>query len=593
VFAQQNQDVQLANEYYLKGNKEKAILIYRELAENDVNIPVIHNNYLNALLDLSYFTEAQSYLKRIQRKDPGNLQYRLDQGILMVRSGELPKADKYFSELIESNKPNTQTIKMMSDYLASRNLTDYSIQALSASRQALGNRNLFSLELAMLYRMQGEKDKMVNEYLNYVTQSSANIQYVKNVLQALLTSPEDLQSLEKLLYTKVQQEPENEVFSDLLIWVTMQQKNFYGSFVQARAYDRRYNKQGDKCMEVARVALDNNDYSVAYQVYSYVVKQFKDSPNYLMARLGLINTRDSQMKNTFPVHRDSVSSLIKDYDSFIAEYPANAYALKAQKSKAILYATYLDQKDSAVSILVRLIENRRTSAHLKAKAKLDLGDIYLLMDEPWEATLLYSQVEKAQKENTLGYEAKLRNAKLSYYQGDFILAEAHLDILKEATTREIANDAMELSMLIKENLALDSSGIALVEYAEVELLLHQNRITQALAKLDTLKSSSSAVYALMDDIHWMEANLLLRMGRYTEAIEALEVIQQRYPSEIYADDAFFKRAEIWQQYLGDQVKAMDLYREFLNLFPGSVYAAEARKRFRTLRGDFGPEKQVP
>jgi tetratricopeptide (TPR) repeat protein len=312
-----------------------------------------------------------------------------------------------------------------------------------------------------------------------------------------------------------------------------------------------------------------------------------------MARLGLINTRDSQMKNTFPVHRDSVSSLIKDYDSFIAEYPANAYALKAQKSKAILYATYLDQKDSAVSILVRLIENRRTSAHLKAKAKLDLGDIYLLMDEPWEATLLYSQVEKAQKENTLGYEAKLRNAKLSYYQGDFILAEAHLDILKEATTREIANDAMELSMLIKENLALDSSGIALVEYAEVELLLHQNRITQALAKLDTLKSSSSAVYALMDDIHWMEANLLLRMGRYTEAIEALEVIQQRYPSEIYADDAFFKRAEIWQQYLGDQVKAMDLYREFLNLFPGSVYAAEARKRFRTLRGDFAPEKQVP
>ena len=40
-------------------------------------------------------------------------------------------------------------------------------------------------------------------------------------------------------------------------------------------------------------------------------------------------------------------------------------------------------------------------------------------------------------------------------------------------------------------------------------------------------------------------------------------------------------------------KAMEIYREFLTKFPGSVYAAEARKRFRTLRGDFIPEAPAP
>jgi hypothetical protein len=35
---------------------------------------------------------------------------------------------------------------------------------------------------------------------------------------------------------------------------------------------------------------------------------------------------------------------------------------------------------------------------------------------------------------------------------DFELAQAHLDILKLATSREIANDAMELSLLITDNL---------------------------------------------------------------------------------------------------------------------------------------------
>jgi len=591
-FAQQNQDIQLANEYYLKGDKQKALELYREMANVDSNVPIIHNNYFNTMLDLSAFAEAQAYLKRIQRRDPGNLQYKIDQGILLMRSGEVQKADKYFDDLFASSATNTQMTKMISDYLASRNLAEYSIRALTRSRQALGNSTVFSLELAMLYRLQGEKDKMVNEYLNYVTQSSANIQYVKNVLQALLTTGDDLQSLEKLLYAKVQEQPENEVYSDLLIWVTMQQKNFRASFIQARAYDRRYNKQGDKCMEVARVALDNRDYDAAYQIYSYVIRHFQETPNYLMARLGMINTRDAQVKQTYPVRIDSVRSLIIDYDSFINEYPNNAYSLEAQKSKAILYATYLDRKDSAIAILERLIENRRASNYLKAKAKLDLGDIYLLANEPWEATLLYSQVEKSQKENTLGYDAKLRNAKLSYYEGDFTLAEAHLDILKEATTREIANDAMELSMLIKENLAIDSSGVALKEYAGIELLLHQNKTEQAIAKLDSLKNSKAAVYTLMDDIYWLEARLLLSIGQYQKAMLSLETIGAQYPNEIYADDALFIRAEIFERYLQDKEKAMELYREFLNKFPGSVYAAEARKRFRTLRGDFS-ERQVP
>ena len=157
------------------------------------------------------------------------------------------------------------------------------------------------------------------------------------------------------------------------------------------------------------------------------------------------------------------------------------------RSEALLFANYLDQKDSAIQIINKLLTNPRTSLHLKSKAKLDLGDIYLLKGEPWESTLLYSQVEKVQKENPIGYEAKLKNAKLSYYKGDFRLAQEHLDILKQATTREIANDALDLSMRIKENIAFDSVGEALKQYASIELLLYQNKNEQALKQIQMLK----------------------------------------------------------------------------------------------------------
>jgi TolA-binding protein len=356
-------------------------------------------------------------------------------------------------------------------------------------------------------------------------------------------------------------------------------------------------------MEVARVALDNEDYDNALKVYRYVIREFPNSQTYLLARLGLIRTREARIKKTFPINRDSVKILINDYKDFIRQYPENTNSLEAARSEALLYANYLDQKDSAISIINKLLTNTKASLHLKSKAKLDLGDIYLLKGEPWESTLLYSQVEKVQKENPIGYEAKLKNAKLSYYKGDFRLAQEHLDILKQATTREIANDALDLSMRIKENIAFDSVGEALKQYASIELLLYQNKNKEALDKIQSLKEGRVAPTAqndsvetisnqtILDDVYWLEANIRMRQGEFEKSVSLLEKIIQDYGEDILADDAFFLKAEIYERQLGQKENAMEIYREFLNKYPGSVYAAEARKRFRMLRGDFNGQEQ--
>lgn len=593
--AQNYQDVQLANEYMMKGDRKKALELYRDLSKNDATNQLIYNNYFNLLLDAGEFDEANAYLKRNQRKDPNNLQYQLDGGLVMIKSGELNKADKYFRENINHNKTNVQRAKMMAEYFTSRSLSDYAVIALTQSRDALGNPYLFCLDLAMLHRIQGNQDKMVQEYLNYVTQNSANIQYVKNVMQTMLTKPSELQSLENLLYDKIQRNPDIEVYSDLLIWVTLQQKNFFASFVQARAYDKRYKTDGDKSMEVAKVALDNEDFINASKIYRYVIKEFPNSQNRFLASLGLLRTREAQIKTTFPVNADSVRSLLADYQNFIDQFGGNANAWEASRHQAVLYATHLGENEKAIEILGAIVANPRASLQLKSKAKLDLGDIYLLKGEPWESTLLYSQVEKQQKESPLAYEAKLKNAKLSYFKGDFRLAQDHLNILKEATTREIANDALDLSMRIKENLAYDSLAEGLKEYAAIELLLYQNRVDEALQRIGHLKEGrvksgdsfkTISNLSILDDVYWLEANLRLQQGEFENAIALLKKIQIDHSDDILADDAMFLEAEIYERQINDRNKAMELYREFLNKFPGSVFAAEARKRFRTLRGDF-------
>ncbi len=582
--AQDQTDIQIANEYLAKGEKDKALSVFESLAKKPENINAIHDTYLNLMLDLGNYKDAEAYVeKQIRRND--RINYRLDLGVVYLRSGDEQRADKYFRAIVKSNASDIYRVKGISDYLASRSLTEYAILALQESRNALRNSSLFTLELANLYRLSGKRDQMVDEYLNYVTQTPANIGYVKNLLQILLGKPEELESLERLLYDRVQQNPSSEVFSDLLIWVSLQQKNFYGAFIQARAFDKRFKKENLKTLEIAQIAMNNQDYENADRSFSYVIKEYPNTDNYLPARLGQIKAREAKVKRRFPVNPDSVQFLINEYESFVKQYPENPNAHEAQLNQASLFAYYLNQKDSAISRLNRLVNNPRASVYLKAKAKLELGDIYLLKEEPWESTLLYSQVERMQKDAPIGYEAKLKNAKLSYYKGEFRLAQEHLDILKQATTREIANDAMDLSMRINENIMMDSVGEALKLYASAELDLVQNKIAEAQGKLQRILAEFPS-HALSDDVYWLQANLEMKQGHFDQAIALLQKILDQFKEDILADDAYFLQGDLYENQLKDTTRAMEIYQDFLSRFPGSVYVAEARKRFRTLRGDF-------
>lgn len=590
AFAQDNSEIQIANEYFLKGDKQKALTMYESLAKHSENIPQIHENYLALMIDMGKFRDAENYVERLVKKNDDKLNFKLDLGLVYLRGGDEQKADRYFKATIKNIAGDVYRIRGVSDYLVAHNLAEYASYALLEARNALHNNSLFTLELANLYRLQGKRDEMVDEYLNYVTQTPANIGYVKNLLQILLSKPEELESLEKLLYDRVQQNPQSEVFSDLLIWVNLQQKNFYGAFIQARAYDKRFKKESPKTLEIAQIALNNQDYDNADKSFTYVMKEYANTENYLPARLGQIRAREAKIKRKFPVNKDSIRYLLTEYESFIKKYPDNINAHEAQMNESALFAYYLDEKDSAILKLNKLIQNPRASMYLKSKAKLELGDIYLLKEEPWESTLLYSQVERMQKDAPIGYEAKLKNAKLSYFKGEFALAQEHLDILKQATTREIANDAMDLSMRINENLGFDSVGTALKKYASIELLLQQNKAVEATTKIkEFVDDPGNATSSMLDDFYWLQANLEMKQGHFDQSIAILQKIIDNFGEDILSDDALFLQADIYQNQLKNKDKAMEIYHAFLTKYPGSVYVAEARKRYRALRGDFKPE----
>ena len=140
---------------------------------------------------------------------------------------------------------------------------------------------------------------------------------------------------------------------------------------------------------------------------------------------------------------------------------------------AELEALYLNDLDKAIAVLNELIQIIGVNRYILNNAKLDLGDYYLMQGGIWESTLLYSQVDKDLKEAYLGELARFKNARLSYFNGDFEWAQAQFDILKASTSKLISNDAIDLSVFITDNLGLDSIALPMELYARAELLSFQ------------------------------------------------------------------------------------------------------------------------
>lgn len=581
----QNQDLELANEYYQQQEYEKASEMYAKLARKSSNLKDIYKNYLSTLFFLKDFQGAEKLVNKQIKNEPYNPTFKIDYGLVLERQGKIPQADKHYDELIQDIRKMTRPTLLASEHFLRLDKPDLALKLLLVARKAQKDKIDFTPQIAEVYFILGQKKEMVQEYITYARKGGKYTADAKNALQDKIYKPEEFEELEKILLTGLQKNANEVAYNELLLWVYLQQKLFYRAFIQAKALDKRYKLEGSELLEIGLISLNNKDYKSAKAIFGYVVKTYPRGDNYSLARTYHIQAQEEVVKHTYPVSLEDIKNLIKDYQTLIDEEGKSYRTFNAMRSMSMLYAFYLDDKDKAIDILNQAVQASGGRSNSIAKAKIDLGDIYLLKDESWESTLLYSQAEKIKDDHPIGYEAKLKNAKLSYYKGEFDLAKEHLDILKEATSREIANDALDLGLLIQDNVGFDSLGTALKEYSKIDLLIFQHQDEKALELLNQMLTKHKG-HSITDEVLWLKANILLKLAKPEEAVKVLEQITAEFGEDILGDDAHFLMAKTYEEVLKDKDKAKQLYEDQLTKYPGSIYTAEARKRFRILRGDF-------
>jgi len=583
--AQSSTNKLLATQYYQNQEYDKAVILYADLF-NKSQLHFYYSYYLNCLLKLEDFKKAEKLVKKQVKKNQDNLQYEVDLGYVYKSSGDDTKAKLQFEKAIKKLRSDRSQVITLANSFINRGEEEYAIQSYLRGRKMLKGRHSFHIELANAYSRAGRPLDMISEYLDLLHKDVAYKNQVQNILQyKIFEDPGSKRSamLHRQLIKRIQKHPDKVIYSEMLIWLHVQKKDFESAFTYAKAIDKRFKEDGKRIMNLGRLSADNDYYDVAIMCFEYNITKGKSSVYYIQSKMKLLDVINKKITRSSYTEND-LQQLEKNYISTIEELGKTSSTVSLLRGLARLQAFYLNNTPGAIELLEETITMPRAKAKDLAWCKLELADILLLTGEVWDASLYYSQVEKAFKHDPIGHEAKFRNAKLYYYVGQFDWAHAQLDVLKASTSKLIANDAMDLALLISDNTVLDTSTTALLMFAKAEMYAFQNKSDSAIGILDSILQLFPA-HSLTDEIYYEKADLMMKNRNYEEARKYFQIIVSDYSFDILGDDALFDLAALYQFQFEDKEKAMELYQELLTTFPGSLFTVEARKRFRSLRGD--------
>jgi len=579
-------DQQLAQYYYDNGEYDKALVYYEKLFDQNPS-KINFTRYTECLVQTGDSKKAEKTYKKFISRQREKQEYQIMFAKFYENQGETEQANDIYRELIDNLEARSSDVVRLYNAFKSQNKPDLSFETLEKGRKLLKKSYPLNYYFADYYGSVNQTDKMIEEYLDLLEVHASYINDVQRVLSRQIDFSEEEDSkeyelLKKALLERSQKNPSSTTYAEMLTWLFIQKQNFAAAFVHVKALDKRMDGRGRYVYDLGAICVENKDFSTAKKCFEYLIDQ-PDELYAIRSQNALLNVRFLQVTTQRDFTLAELNETIAAYKDALNRVGTNASSLPLILELTHIQAFYANQSKEAIETLTSALDIPGISMMQKSEVKMQLADVHVLDGDIWEAALLYSQVDKDYKFDAIGHEAKFKNARIFYYDGEFDYAQSQLDVLKQATTKLIANDALNLSLMITDNYGLDSNYIAMNWFAQADLLIEQHQYDRAFMYFDSISKEYPA-HSLGDEILMKKAHSFKLRGEWSKAVESLEELLKYYPTDILADDALFQLGEIYENNLLNPDKAKEYYRRILFDHKGSLYTAEARKRFQKLRG---------
>ncbi|MCY1478424.1 Tetratricopeptide repeat protein [compost metagenome] len=571
------QNEQLAMNYFDKGEFEKAIISFDDLLKNQPGNSFYFQKIVESYQQLQQYDNAE---KRIQERFE-----KFKQPSLLVELGynyqlrkDAAKAKKYYEQAIDKINENPSNVYTIANTFEKKVLLDYALEAYKLGIKLEPKFN-FNYQMAVLYGQQGNTDQMIEMFLDEAFANPNSTIMIQNQLSRFMTEEAEESfntSLRKALLVRAQKN-QDIFWNQFLSWFFVQQKDYSKAFIQEKAIYRRDPESFSNIVNLAELAMEENEEETAREIFAFVLENTQDLDLQITAHYYLMEAKIKKApEKDYPALKSELDLLVK-------KYGVSPYTLSLQLLQAHFATFNLKNPEEGKAILKRTLE-LPLSKYQTADVKMELADILLYEEKFNQALIYYSQIEEDLKNDAVGHEASLKAAKTSYFKTDFEWALKQFRELKSASTQLIANDALELFLLINDNTVADSTQVGLKKFARGDYLLYQNKNKEALEQFQSILKE----YKGQD----IEDETLLRIGQtyeklgdFNAALSQYQIIIDNYKDGIYIDEALYFSAEIYNKQLKDIEKAKALYEQVLFNHEDSIYFVEARKKFRQLRGD--------
>lgn len=571
------QNEQLAQNYYDRGEFEKAVVSYEELLKNYPANSIFFQKIVECYQQLQQFDKAEKALQaRLEKFKQSNLLIELGYNYQLQKDDA--KAKKYYEQAIDKISKNVNEAYGIGYTFERKSLLNYALLAYKTATE-IEPRLTFNSQMAVIYGQQGKTDLMIETYLLDAYQNPQNLPLIQSQLSRFMNEDADEtfnDNLRKSLLLRAQK-TQDIFWNDFLSWFFIQQKEYGKAFIQQKAIYKREPESFSNIVNLGQMAIEDNDQEAATEILTFVLQNTNDIDLIIQANSYLM-----EMKIENSQEKDYVA-ISQELDKLITEFGVSPYTLPLLRLQANFSAFQLKKPEEAKTILKNVME-MDLSRNQTAEVKMELADILLFEEKFNQALIYYSQVENDMSGDVLGQEASLKTAKTSYYKADFEWANHQLKVLKSASTQLIANDALDLFLLISDNTVEDSTQTALKKFARADFLLYQNKKQESLTQFQQILKEHKG--------EEIEPVTLLRIGKiyeklddFTKALENYEAIINNHKDGIYIDEALYFSAEIYADHLKDNEKAKPLYEKVILNHEDSIYSVEARKKYRQLRGD--------
>ncbi len=577
-FKLSSQSEQLAKNYFDQGDYEKALSVYQKLSKKQKYNSTFFMGVVRSYQQLEQFENAEQLLKERIAQSPNFPNTYIELGQNYELQGDTVNANTQYQIALDfiTTKPNVAYV--VGSTLQKYNKLDEAILAYERGMTHNPSAN-FDIQLARLYGEKGNLERMFNSYLELVKKTPQyRITVNRNIEQYITEDPyyEANVIFRKLLLTKLQQEP-NLIYNEMLSWLFIQQKDFKKAFLQEKAIYLRTQESLEDIINVALIAIEEKQNETAKEILDYIIQEARLPETKLRAHQLQLNMA---IANAKPKNFKDIED---DFNALYNQYGKGVNTLSIQIAHASFKAFKKQEVDEAITILKSLL-NERLSKFQEAGVKMTLADILVLDEKFNQALIYYSQIQNSVKNDELSQEAQFKVAKTSYFKGDFKWSETQLDILKASSSQLIANDALELSLLIKDNSLEDSTQTALKTFAKADLLAFKGQNAQAIAVLDKILKEHKGE-KIEDEALLRQAELYELEGNYIQAEANYKKIIQYYSTDILGDNAYFKLAQLYDEILEMPQEAKMHYEKIIFNYADSIFYVEARKRYRNLRGD--------